>query len=192
MKKKFLPLLVFSTFSVSLHTLETFSINDKIDNATIAGLFAVLQKFNNAYIKHGRINPEWLSHSTDFKNIACGIKDNSKDFPIVPHPQLLNLPTITIDKTHEKSFHNALGRIEPISQKLYNYDADLVKKIFYGLTHHHFVVVKQDEKHVIVFGTKCKNEAQKSAQDTKQAIKLFKRKIPFRLKLKLAILMINS
>ena len=192
MKKKFLPLLLFSTFSISLHTLETFSINDKVDNATIASLFGVLQKLNNAYVKHGKISPEWLSHSTDFKNIMHGIKGNHKDFPIVPHPQLLNLPIITIDKTQEKPFHKALGNIEPMSQKLYNYDADLVKKIFYGLTHHHFVVVKHDEKHVIVFGTKCKNEALKSAQDTKQSIKLFKRKIPFRLKLKLAILMINS
>lgn len=192
MKKLFFPLILYSIFPVSLHPLETFTVNDSIDKQAIAGLFTVLKQFNDAYIKHDQINSEWIKHSSDFKDKVNTIRQDTKNIIIVPHPTVLQLPTITIDKSNEKIFCKALGSIEPMLQKLYNADANLVKKIFYGLIHHHLVIVKQNGKHIIVFGTQCKDEAHESAQDTKKAIKLFKNKLPFRLKLKFAIIMLSS
>ncbi|MFT6765489.1 MAG: hypothetical protein ACJAZS_000367 [Alteromonas naphthalenivorans] len=188
MKKRFLALLLLTTVSACIHTQQTFSINEKTDKPAIEAFFETLRKSKAIYLKHGKISPEWISLSSEFQQKINDLKKDSQFIEIVPHANIFKLPVIILDKDKEKDFKNALAQIDPISNKVYYYDSSLVKKAFYALIHHHFVIVKQNEKYLIIFGTDCKNEAKKSALDSTKTYNTFVGKMSWRLYAQLAVL----
>lgn len=192
MKKTFLLSLSLLTSTNSLLSKvlpQTFSINDKTDQESIENFFDTLKKSNAVYLKHGKITQEWIALSNEFETKINALKENIKNIELIPHTDIFKLPAVTIDGKKEEAFKNILSKINSASKTIYTYDADLVKKAFYALIHHYFIIVKQNGKYIIILGTSCKNEAERSASDTKKTLELFISNLPWLLKARLAVLM---
>ena len=190
MKKNLLSLLLLliSLHSVS-YTQEAFSINDTIDKKSIEDFFVTLRKSKAIYIKNGKISPEWLALSSEFETKIKNLIKDAPTLEVVPHSNIFSLPVITLDKNKENDFKKALEKIDPLSKTVYSYDASLIKKAFYALIHHHFIIVKKDGKYLLIFGTNCKNEAKKSAINTQKTRDAFIAKMSYWLKARLTVLM---
>jgi hypothetical protein len=201
MKKTFLSFLLLTSLLTSLHSGQSFSsnntaivysINDKTDQPALDGLIDIIKKSSVIYLKHNKISPEWIALGSEFQQKINDLKKDGQTIEIVPHSNIFNLPVINLDKDKETDFKNALAKIEPITKTVYYYDAPLVKKALYALIHHHFVVIKQNEKYFIIFGTNCKNEAKKSALDSTKTLNAFVDKMSRWLKARLAVLTATS